>query len=38
VLTLKGKVKSMQQRQVAEQVASNVPEVAQVVNEIEVKR
>jgi len=38
VLTLKGKVKNMQQRQLAEQVASNVPEVGQVVNEIEVKR
>ena len=38
VLTLKGKVKSMQQRQLAEQVASNVPEVGQVVNEIEVRR
>ena len=38
VLTLKGKVKSMEQRQLAEQVASGVPEVGQVVNEIEVKR
>ena len=38
VLTLKGKVKSAQQRQLAEQMASNVPEVGQVVNEIEVKR
>ena len=38
VLTLKGKVKSMEQRQLAEQVASSVPEVGQVVNEIEVKR
>lgn len=38
VLTLKGKVKNMQQRQLAEQVASNVPEVGQVVNEIEVRR
>jgi osmotically-inducible protein OsmY len=38
VLTLKGKVKSPQQRQQAEQVAANVPNVAQVVNEIEVNR
>jgi hyperosmotically inducible periplasmic protein len=38
VLTLKGKVKTSQQRQQAEQVASNVPNVAQVVNEIEVNR
>jgi len=38
VLTLKGKVKSMQQRQVAEQVASSVPNVGQVVNEIQVRR
>jgi osmotically-inducible protein OsmY len=38
VLTLKGKVKSMEQRQVAEQVASSVPNVGQVVNEIEVRR
>jgi hyperosmotically inducible periplasmic protein len=38
VLTLKGKVKNTQQRQVAEQVASSVPNVGQVVNEIEVRR
>jgi osmotically-inducible protein OsmY len=38
VLTLKGKVKSMDQRQLAEQVASSVPNVGQVVNEIEVRR
>jgi len=38
VLTLKGKVKTPQQRQQAEQVAANVPNVAQVVNEIEVNR
>ena len=38
VLTLKGKVKSPEQRQQAEQVAANVPNVAQVVNEIEVNR
>ena len=38
VLTLNGKVKSPAQRQQAEQVAANVPNVAQVVNEIEVNR
>ena len=38
VLTLKGKVKTAEQRQQAEQVAANVPNVAQVVNEIEVNR
>jgi hyperosmotically inducible periplasmic protein len=38
VLTLKGKVKTPQQRQQAQRVAANIPEVAQVVNEIEVKR
>ena len=38
VLTLKGKVKSMEQRQLAEQVASSVPNVGQVVNEIQVRR
>ena len=38
VLTLKGKVKSPEQRQQAEQVAANVPNVAQVVNQIEVNR
>ena len=38
VLTLKGIVKNTQQRQVAEQVASSVPNVGQVVNEIEVRR
>jgi len=38
VLTLKGKVKTPQQRQQAEQVAANVPNAAQVVNEIEVNR
>ena len=38
VLTLKGKVKTPQQRQQAQRVAANIPEVAQVVNEIEIKR
>jgi len=38
VLTLKGKVKTSELRQQAEQVAANVPNVAQVVNEIEVNR
>jgi osmotically-inducible protein OsmY len=38
VLTLKGSVKDPQQRQEAEQVASSVPNVAQVVNQIEVNR
>ncbi|HZQ69057.1 MAG TPA: BON domain-containing protein [Terriglobales bacterium] len=38
VLTLKGTVKSTAQRQQAEQVASSVPNVAQVVNEIQVRR
>ncbi|HEY7098772.1 MAG TPA: BON domain-containing protein [Terriglobales bacterium] len=38
VLTLKGQVKDMEQRQLAEQVATNVPQVGQVVNEIQVKR
>jgi hyperosmotically inducible periplasmic protein len=38
VLTLKGSVKSTEQRHQAEQVASTVPNVAQVVNEIQVRR
>lgn len=38
VLTLKGSVKSSEQRHQAEQVASSVPNVAQVVNEIQVRR
>lgn len=38
VLTLKGSVKEAQKRQEAEQVASSVPNVAQVVNQIEVRR
>jgi osmotically-inducible protein OsmY len=38
VLTLKGSVKDVRQREVAEQVASSVPNVAQVVNQIEVSR
>lgn len=38
VLTLKGSVKDPQQREQAEQVASNIPNVAQVVNQIEVSR
>lgn len=38
VLTLKGSVKNTEQRHQAEQVASSVPNVAQVVNEIQVRR
>jgi len=38
VLTLTGKVKNPQQRQQAEQIASNIPNVSQVLNQIEVKR
>jgi len=38
VLTLKGSVKDSHQREQAEQVASNIPNVAQVVNQIEVSR
>jgi osmotically-inducible protein OsmY len=38
VLTLKGKVKSADQRQQAQVVAASVPNVAQVVNEIQVSR
>ena len=38
VLTLKGSVKSPDQRKSAEQIADNVPNVEQVVNEIQVRR
>lgn len=38
LLTLTGKVKTPQQRQRAEQIASAVPNVAQVLNQIEVNR
>jgi hyperosmotically inducible periplasmic protein len=38
VLVLKGSVKTVNQRKEAEQVANNVPNVAQVVNEIQVRR
>jgi len=38
VLTLKGSVKSPDQRKEAEQIADNVPNVEQVVNEIQVRR
>jgi hyperosmotically inducible periplasmic protein len=38
VLVLKGSVKTPNQRKEAEQVADNVPNVAQVVNEIQVRR
>jgi hyperosmotically inducible protein len=38
VLTLKGSVKSPAHRTEAEQVADNIPNVQQVVNEIQVKR
>lgn len=38
VLTLKGTVKSTQERQEAQQLAETVPNVLQVVNQLEVKR
>jgi len=38
VLTLKGSVMTAEHRKQAEQVADNVPNVAQVVNELQVKR
>lgn len=38
VLTLSGKVKAPAQRKQAEEVASNIPHVQQVVNQIEIKR
>jgi len=38
VITLKGKVKTSTERHKAEQVASSVPNVAQVINEIQVNR
>jgi osmotically-inducible protein OsmY len=38
VLTLKGSVKTVPQRQQAQQLAQTVPNVQQVLNEIEVKR
>lgn len=38
VLTLKGKVKNMKERQDAQELAKNIPNVAQVVNQIEVRR
>ena len=38
VVTLKGRVKSPQQKQEAQEIATNVPNVAQVVNELEVRR
>ncbi|HEX4485237.1 MAG TPA: BON domain-containing protein [Terriglobales bacterium] len=38
LLTLKGNVKTTQQRQQAEEIAQAVPNVAQVLNQIEVKR
>jgi hyperosmotically inducible protein len=38
VLTLKGKVKTAQQRQEAQTVAASIPNVQQVLNEIDVKR
>ncbi len=37
VLTLKGDVDTMQQREAAEQLAAKTPNVTQVVNELEVK-
>jgi len=37
VVTLKGDVDNMQQRQKAEKLAANIPNVQQVVNELEVK-
>jgi osmotically-inducible protein OsmY len=38
VLTLKGKVKATDQKKEASQLASSIPNVAQVVNQIEVRR
>jgi osmotically-inducible protein OsmY len=38
VLTLQGSVKSAEHRKEAEQVADNIPNVAQVVNELQIKR
>jgi hyperosmotically inducible protein len=38
VLTLKGKVKTVTQREEAQKVAANVPNVRQVLNQIDVKR
>jgi osmotically-inducible protein OsmY len=38
VLTLRGKVKDPQQRQAAEQIAQSVPNVGQVVNQLEINR
>ena len=38
LLTITGKVKTTQQRQQAEQIAQAVPNVAQVLNQIEVTR
>lgn len=38
VLTLTGKVKTVRQREEAQEVASNVPNVQQVLNQIDVKR
>jgi osmotically-inducible protein OsmY len=38
VLTLKGSVKSPAQRKEAEQLAQNVPNVQQVLNELDVRR
>jgi osmotically-inducible protein OsmY len=38
VLTLKGSVKSPQERQQAQQIAANIPNVQQVLNELEVNR
>jgi osmotically-inducible protein OsmY len=38
VLTLKGSVKSSDQRQAAQELAKNTPNVQQVVNEIQVQR
>lgn len=38
VVTLTGKVKNPQDRQKAQQVASNIPNVQQVINQIEIER
>ena len=38
VVTLKGTVKTPDQRKEAEQIAANIPNVAQVVNELEFRR
>lgn len=38
VITLKGRVKSAQEKQQAQQIATNIPNVQQVLNELQVRR